>query len=138
MPAVAMSEFMRFGVIGIIATALYGALATVLTEWDWAGIEATSASVVAYLVAAIFSYLSHKSITFLSTRSHRVEGPRFVALTLAGLAVAFLAPVMLTDILGLQPIFAILFTCVVVPMMNFVVMDRWVFAHRRRDQSGNA
>jgi putative flippase GtrA len=130
MSAADMSEIARFGAVGIVATAIYAILATVLTKWDWIGLKPVTASLAAYAAAAIFSYLAHKSVTFLSSGAHRLEGPRFLALTATGIAIAYAAPVVLTDIFDLEPVFAILATCVLVPALNFVVMDRWVFAGR--------
>jgi len=134
MPVADTSELARFGVVGAAATALYAAMAFLLTHWLWLGLTPGEASLVAYIVAAAFSYLAHKSVTFLSTGPHRLEGLRFLALSAIGIVVAFAAPSILTGALGFDPIFAILSTCVLVPVINFVVMDRWVFAGRRTDR----
>jgi putative flippase GtrA len=128
MPAVDSSEITRFGLVGIAATVLYATLALALTHWFFASVPA---SLIAYAAAATFSYLAHKSITFFSTGAHRLEAPRFVVLTAVGIAIAFAAPLILTDMLALRPIFAVLLTCLLVPVVNFVVMDRWVFAGRK-------
>ncbi|MER8671189.1 GtrA family protein [Mesorhizobium sp. M1156] len=82
----------------------------------------------------MFSYLAHKLVTFASGGSHRSEAPRFFLLTATGFAVAYAAPALLTAKLGLPPIIAILVTCLLVPAINLLLLDRWVFAQRRRGQ----
>jgi hypothetical protein len=39
-------------------------------------------------------------------------------------------PKLLVDAAGMAPIVPIAVTCVVVPVVNYVVLDRWVFATR--------
>lgn len=88
------------------------------------------ASLVAYAVAAIFSYLGHKFFTFMSAGSHRFEAPRFAVLTGCGLAVAYLLPALLVGQFGLPVSVPILLTCILIPVVNFVVLDRWIFSGR--------
>jgi putative flippase GtrA len=124
----------RFGLVGLVATILYAALATILLKWGRIGFTPVEASLGAYAAAALFSYLAHKSVTFMSSGSHRLEGPRFLLLTATGFAVAYVAPALLTVKLGLPPIIPVLVTCLLIPAVNLLVLDRWVFAERRSDQ----
>jgi putative flippase GtrA len=127
-------KLLRFGLVGIAATALYAALAVLLMERRWIGLPAVYASLAAYAAAALFSYLAHKSVTFMSRGLHRTEAPRFVLLTAAGLAVAYAAPALLTGVLGLPGIAPVLVTCVLIPALNLLALDRWVFARRNPDR----
>jgi putative flippase GtrA len=124
---------MRFGLVGIAATALYAVLAVLLMDRQWVGLPAVRASLAAYAAAALFSYLAHKSVTFMSRGRHRTEAPRFLLLTAAGLVVAFMAPALLTGVLGLPGIVPVLVTCILIPTLNLLVLDRWVFAERKAD-----
>ncbi|TIT20647.1 MAG: GtrA family protein [Mesorhizobium sp.] len=124
----------RFGSVGIAATILYAVMATALVKWQRFGLSPVGASLAAYTAAALFSYLAHKFVTFASSGSHRSEAPRFFLLTATGFAVAYAAPALLTTKLGLPPIIPIVVTCLLVPAVNFLVLDRWVFAQRRRGQ----
>jgi putative flippase GtrA len=121
---------MRFGLVGIAATALYAALAIVFMR---IGLATVQASLAAYAGAALFSYLAHKSVTFMSLGRHRTEAPRFLLLTATGLAVAYLAPALLTGVFGLPGIVPVLVTCILIPALNLLVLDRWVFAERKSD-----
>ncbi|CAH2400024.1 GtrA family protein [Mesorhizobium escarrei] len=120
----------RFGLVGIAATSLYAVLAIALVKSKWIGFTPVQASLAAYAAAAVFSYLAHKSVTFMSNGSHRSEAGRFVLLTATGFAVAYAAPALLTAKLGLPPIIAILVTCLIIPAVNLLILDRWVFAQR--------
>jgi putative flippase GtrA len=120
----------RFGLVGIAATVLYAALAIAFVKWERIGFTPVQASLGAYAAAALFSYLAHKSITFMSSGSHRSEAPRFLLLTAAGFAVAYAVPALLTAQLGLPPIIPVLATCLLIPTVNLFVLDRWVFSNR--------
>lgn len=124
----------RFGLVGIAATALYATLATILMNREWFGLTAVQASLAAYAAAALFSYVAHKSATFMSRGRHRTEAPRFLLLTAMGFAVAYMAPALLTGVLRLPAIIPVLVTCILVPVLNLLVLDRWVFAQRSSHQ----
>ncbi|RUT98940.1 GtrA family protein [Mesorhizobium sp. USDA-HM6] len=128
----------RFGSVGIVATILYASLAALFGGSKWIGFAPVEASLAAYAAAALFSYLAHKFFTFMSAGPHRSEAPRFLLLTLTGLAVAYAAPSLLTVKLGLPFVVPVLVTCVVIPALNLLVLDRWVFAERRQRDDGPA
>lgn len=116
----------RFALIGVGATLLYAVLALLMSD----ALPPVPASLAAYAVATAFSYLGHKFVTFVSEGAHRTEMPRFLVLTLAGFGIATALPAVLTSMLGWPPAIAVLLTCVLVPAVNFFVLDRWVFARR--------
>lgn len=118
----------RFAIVGLASTGLYAVLA--LASEQWLGMTAIVASVAAYAVATIFSYLGQKFVTFRSGGAHRSEGPRFLALTALGFAIATALPA-IGQQLNLPTIVPVALTCVLVPLINFFVLDRWVFAARR-------
>jgi putative flippase GtrA len=121
----------RFATIGLASTLLYAALAFGFSHM---GFAATEASVLAFLLAAIFSYAGHKYVTFVSGGSHAFELPRFLALSVTGLVVVSVLPAFLTGMLGLPAAVPFLLACVVIPVVNYIVLGRWVFASDK--QSG--
>ncbi|MER9301912.1 GtrA family protein [Mesorhizobium sp. M0496] len=133
--AAALKLLARFGLVGIAATILYAALAAAFVKSERFGFSPVEASLAAYAAAGLFSYLAHRSITFMSSGPHRSEAPRFLLLAAIGLVIAYGAPALLTAKLGLPLIIPIMITCLLVPAINFVVLDRWVFAERIPDQS---
>ncbi len=117
----------KFAAVGLIATGLYATVAFLLSF----SLPATQASVCAYGVAAIFSYCGHKSLTFESSEAHSIEAPRFVALTVAGITISWVLPFILTDGLHLPAFVPIIAACLLIPVFNYVVLDRWVFRGAR-------
>lgn len=125
-----MKLLARFGAVGLSATALYAVLAFILGQG--AHFAPVRASLTAYAAAAAYSYVAHKIVTFMSPGQHRSEAPRFLVATAAGFAVAYLAPAVLVGWLGLPPALPIVVTSLLVPVVNFVLLSRWVFADRAR------
>jgi hypothetical protein len=52
-----------------------------------------------------------------------------VPLNLAGFAASLLAPLVMTNGMGLAPAYATLTSCVVVPSINYLAMRGLVFCH---------
>ena len=82
----------RFLIIGLGATLIYAVLATMLSTGEPALMRPAAGSVLSYAIAAAFSYAGHKYFTFVSDGAHRFEVPRFVVVTLVGLAVSLIMP----------------------------------------------
>jgi putative flippase GtrA len=120
----------RFATIGLASTLLYAALAFGFSHM---GFAATEASVLAFLLAAIFSYAGHKYVTFVSGGSHAFELPRFLALSVTGLVAVSVLPAFLTGMLGLPAAVPFLLACVVIPVVNYIVLGRWVFRGPKPD-----
>ncbi|TIW20916.1 MAG: GtrA family protein [Mesorhizobium sp.] len=117
----------RFLVTGLGATLLYALMAAVFSAGAPVLMNPASGSVLAYALAAVFSYAGHKYFTFASGGAHRFEAPRFVILTLLGLAMSFALPAILSDRLGLPAQIPIALTCILVPLVNYAVLRHWVF-----------
>jgi putative flippase GtrA len=122
----------RFALVGAGATLVYAMAASLLSgAFGAALMPAASASLAAYAIAAVFSYAGHKYMTFTSDGAHRLEVPRFAALTGLGLVFAWMLPLVLVDGMDFGPAIPIALTCVTVPVVNYVVLDRWVFSGHR-------
>jgi len=121
-----LARLIRFGVVGVGCALLYAALAWSLTAL--AGLAPTTSSIAAYAVAGVVSYLGQKLFTFQSDAPHTDTAPRFLAVFLVGVCIAAAAPLLLTDRLHLPPLVAIVFTCGVVPLINYGVLGRLVFS----------
>ncbi|TIO76107.1 MAG: GtrA family protein [Mesorhizobium sp.] len=119
----------RFAVIGVSSTLVYGVCALLLSGGGTraALLPATLASVVAYAIAGLFSYAGHKYYTFMSAGDHTFELPRFLLLNAIGLATAIALPVVLTERLGMPAAIPVVLTCISVPLVNYIVLGRWVF-----------
>lgn len=124
-----VARLLRFAWVGGAATVIYAGLA-----WAFGrlGAGAIAASLMAYVLAAVFAYVGHKRVTFRSGRAHAEEAPRFIAACALGAAIAAAAPLVLTNALRLPGFVAIGFTCLAVPALNFLVLDLLVFGRRTR------
>lgn len=88
---------------------------------------AALASLVAYGISGVFSYLGHRLLTFQSDAPHRQALPRFVLVNIAGYLIAVVVPLLLTDVLNWPPLIATVLVCVAVPAMNFILLTMFVF-----------
>ena len=117
----------RFALVGLTATGIYAVLAMLLGSWMRDDAGQAAASLVAYGAAAVFSYCAHRIFTFASSGSYRFEIPRFVVLTLSGVTISFIVPLVLAQWLLLPMIIPVAVVCVVIPLLNYIALDRWVF-----------
>jgi putative flippase GtrA len=111
--------------VGAMATLLYAALAVFGASQTH--LPASLVSLMAYALAAGCSYLAHRFFTFNVTGSHGDAPARFATLSLAGYAIAFLAPLILTDMLGWPSPWPIAVTCIAVPLFNAWALSRLIF-----------
>lgn len=115
----------RFAIVGAIATLSYTVMAWIFTVAM--GISGMLASFIAYGLASVLSYCGQRWITFRSDRPHGDALPRFGSVALVGYTVALALPLCLTDWLGANPAIAIIATALIVPVINYVGLDRLVF-----------
>lgn len=116
---------LTLGLVGLGSTALYAALA--FLGADAFGLPPAPVSLIAYMIAGFASYLAHRHFTFAVSGEHGAAPARFALLSLAGYAIAFLAPLVLSHGLGYPPLMPILITCVAVPVINALALSRLVF-----------
>lgn len=120
-----LARIIRFGVVGLGATAAYAATAwslTVMGRWP-----AVAASLSGWTVSTLLSYLGHRILTFRSAGRADQEVPRFAALAVGSLVLVLALPAVLTDGLGFDPAVAVGLACVIIPAASYAVMARLVF-----------
>ena len=128
-----LGRIVRFGTVGIAATLTYAASAFILSYGPPSALlSAAAASFVAYVIAMPVSYLGHKHLTFGSHGAHILEAPRFLASAVLGIGISCLLPLIVVDGLALAPAVSIILACILVPVINFVVLESWVFASEER------
>lgn len=119
------AKLSRFGAIGAINTATYAILSSGLIGSF--GVEATLSSAISFAVCLPLAFWSHKLVTFRSGKRSRDEFFKFVSIQSASFAIATISMFICVHLLGLHHIIPILLTIVIVPVVSFVVLDRWVF-----------
>lgn len=113
-----------FATIGAVATISYALIAESLISLR---LTPLWASLIAYAICATWSYLGHKHFTFSSSGSHATEAPRFAIATVVGLLVAIAMPVLFARLFGSSPYTAVMATCVLAPIISYIVSQRFVF-----------
>jgi putative flippase GtrA len=119
----------RYGAVGICMASFYSILVIVFHEK--AGLDPDPASLLAFGIVLPFGYLGHWAITF--QRRHRfLEGwQRFVVLNAISFTVAVPGMHLVTHVLGWTYLIGIAMAWVVSPAINYIVLQLWVFSHRR-------
>jgi putative flippase GtrA len=115
----------RFGVVGAISTLLYLGVAELGVRWF--GLPAMVANTLAIFVSGAWGYVGHYYLTFRADTAHGTGLVRFLIMFALGNAVSS-AIVFLNQGLGLPPESGSIAVAIGLPVMNFVVMQLWVFA----------
>lgn len=122
------SRILRFGFAGILATILYFILVSAIVSG--LGIDPVVASVYAYLIALVFSYVMQSRFTFRVREDTFGQGLRFVITSLCGLAISFWAMSFSVNVLELPYAAGAAAVCVLIPLTNYFVFQHWVFVRR--------
>lgn len=115
----------RFGVVGVFSTLLYVAATNLLITMG--SMHPAVASGLGYLIVIPLNYLLHRSFSFRSTRSHRSAGHRYLLVHLLNIVGSMGVMQLVTSVLHLDYRVGIVLTATMVPVIVFVVLDRWVF-----------
>ncbi len=114
-----------FAAVGLASTLAYALLFNLAHAH--LPVPAALSSVLAYSLCAVGSYLGHRHLSFRSDRAHALALPRFVLVSLAGNAAAFLIAAVLTDWLGYPVIATTIVICVAIPLGSLVLNAGYVF-----------
>ncbi|MEA2755333.1 MAG: hypothetical protein QOJ54_1622 [Aliidongia sp.] len=115
----------RFGIVGLVSTLIYAAVAAIGNNWTQLPAEAVNS--IAICISGLWSYLGHYRFTFRSDAAHRSSVIRFFVLFALGYAVSS-GIVLLSDRMGWPRNLATAIIVIIIPVINFVAMQLWVFA----------
>ena len=85
---------------------------------------------VAWSLGLPLAFLAHRAFTFSSRGIIGVEWIRFVATQLASMVTSVAAMSLAVDVLGLHYLFGLIAGIVLVPVLNYLALNRWVFQHQ--------
>ncbi|WP_281062163.1 GtrA family protein [Mesorhizobium sp. M2D.F.Ca.ET.223.01.1.1] len=119
------ARILRFAAIGGLSTLIYAVGTLALS--DSFGLPAAVGSVVAYGAGAVFSYCGHRFVTFMSDGAVGFEIVRFVCATGAGFLLSVGLATILADLAGLPSSVPVALASILVPLLNFVVLRKFVF-----------
>ncbi|MBZ9991769.1 GtrA family protein [Mesorhizobium sp. BH1-1-5] len=126
------ARILRFAAIGGISTLIYAVVTLALSDRHGFGMPATTASIAGYGAGAVFSYCGHRFVTFMSDGAVGFEIVRFACATAIGFLLSVGLAVALADIAGLPALVPVAMACALVPVLNFVILRKFVFTAAMR------
>jgi len=120
-----MWRLAKFSIVGVIASLTYFIASYALVILF--NVNGPIASVSGYLVGMIISFFGQGHVTFNSNHLSSGQFLRFCLLSAFGLLFSFVSVFVVVDLLQWRLIWALLATVIVVPLVNFLVMQVWVF-----------
>lgn len=124
-----LPKIVRFALVGGLSTIVYGIVTLLAVEG--ARMPPLAATVFGYLLVVPLNYLLQRSFTFRSVDDARREIPRFLLVHGANIVASFLAMYAVTELLRLDYRWGVAATMLLVPVIVFLIMDRWVFRNTR-------
>ena len=123
-----VQQFMKFGVVGIIAFAIDYGLMVLLTEAF--GINYLISATVSFIVSVVFNYLASMRYVFTHKEglSRRREFVIFVVLSVIGLAINDALMFLGTSFLGISYLITKIAATAVVMVYNFVTRKKFLDA----------
>ena len=118
------SKVLRFPLVGAMSSGIY-ALGTALCIAQW-HMAHELASLSGYLMALPFSFFGHRNFTFGANGRISAELLRFCGVHAIGIALSWTC-MTVVDRLHLHYAFGIVGAVVLVPVVSFLILDRWVF-----------
>jgi putative flippase GtrA len=128
-------QFVKFGSVGILATATHVLVFTLLVEL--AGVAPMLANFLAFCVALLVSFFGHFHWTFdakswaVSTRQQRTAFLRFLCVAFLGFGLNSLAVYLVVDLAGWPPLYATPIMVFAVPPILFATSKLWAFRPTR-------
>ena len=125
------ARILRFAVIGGVSTLIYAVLTLALSALHGFGMPVTIASIAGYGAGAVFSYCGHRFVTFMSDGAVGFEIVRFACATALGFLLSVGLAVILADVAGLPPLVPVAIASILVPVLNFIILRKFVFVAAR-------
>ncbi len=122
-----VGRWLRFGVVGVTATAVHMGVAVATVEAG--GAHPQVANMLGFAVAFVVSYLGQRYFTFGSDQAHSVALVRFAVVAGTGALVNLLVSGALLK-LGLYYAVAIFIGLSVAAVVNYQLNRQWAFARR--------
>lgn len=123
-----ISQIIKFGIVGVIATAIDFSILAMLKEVF--NVAVLVASVVSFSVSVFANYILSMLFVFKSTRENKIkEFVIFVALSIGGLLLNQLVMWLGTEFASIYYLWVKVFASILVPIYNFVT--RKVFLEKK-------
>lgn len=128
-------QFLRFAIIGGLATAIQYSILIALVESAVAG--TVIASSIGFAVSAVANYMLNRRFTFRSTKAHVEAFPKFTIVALLGLTLNAFLIWLCNIVVGFHYLLAQVLATVGTLLWNFTMNRIWTFSslptHRHRE-----
>jgi len=121
-------KFLRYSLVGVTSGLIYLFFTHILVLYI--GMFPRNATLLGYFVLIPFNFIANRRFAFRSAASVAPEISRFLFLHATGLSIAYMMMIVFVDTLGWSHLIPATFTIIVVPFVNFVVLNIWVFAKK--------
>jgi putative flippase GtrA len=121
-------EFVRFAVVGAIATTIHAAVFTLLVEAT--RLDPVVATVIAFLVAFAAGFALNRRWTFGSRADPAAQLPRYLVVQLVGLALNAAIMAFAVHAQRWSPYAGLGLAIVLVPPVTFALARQWAFRAR--------
>ena len=119
-------QFIRFAIVGGIATAIHYAILIVLVQSALA--DTVAASSVGFAASTLINYALNRSFTFRSSQAHAEALPKFAMVALLGLALNASLIWLFNISIGLHYLLAQVLATVGTLSVNFALNRIWTFS----------
>jgi putative flippase GtrA len=133
---VEIGRMLRFGGVGILATATYGATAFAMVEF--VHLPAVAGAAVACVAASMVSYFGHQRFSFRVDPDHRLYVWRFVLTVLALTGLNLGLTWLLANLFAVPYRATLMIVTVLFPVMTYFIGRYWIFLPGLTKPQGNA
>lgn len=123
-----IGRFARFVIVGGASTLVYGVVTAMLIAH--ADMQPVVGSALGYLASIPFNYVFQRVFAFNSKNPPGAEFMRYMIVHASNLALSTLSMYAITEWMNADYRIGIVTTMVLVPVIVFVLLDRWVFNAR--------
>ncbi len=123
-----IEQFVKFGIVGVVATAIDFGVLIALTEWM--GMDPVVSAAISFTVSVLFNYIASMRFVF-KRRDDMTRGRElliFVVLSLVGLGINEALMWLGINAANLNYVLVKLLATVVVMLWNFLSRKRWLDA----------
>lgn len=125
-----LQQMVRFGFVGLAATAVHVAMLFFLVEQ--LGAEPVLASVPAFLAALAVSFLANHHWTFAARGAYGQYFIRFAAVSVAGLLLNIAIMYVTVSLMQLSYVAGLMAVIILVPLVSFFLQRYWTFSSSRQ------
>ncbi len=122
-----LAEWFRFAIVGIGATLTYLIASLVANSVQ---LDAYWANLLGYLSSVAVSYFGHAHVTFQSSQPHRVQGPKFIVVSLVTFGLTNIIVFVSVGLLDQNFLTASIMSCLLDTHLTWFPLRFWVFRAR--------